>query len=86
MKKTGEHVKVNFGQSPFVFDIDGMMTASDLNFYNNFAVGQNRRNGFDGITTGLRILLARPGRSPVFVAVLLVPLLSFRMSSFMLVS
>jgi hypothetical protein len=25
MKKSGEHVRVNFGQSPFVFDIDGMM-------------------------------------------------------------
>ena len=28
MKKTGEHVRVNFGQSPFVFDIDGMMSVS----------------------------------------------------------
>ncbi len=28
MKKTGEHIRVNFGQSPFVFDIDGMMSAS----------------------------------------------------------
>lgn len=28
MKKTGEHIRVNFGQSPFVFDIDGMMAAS----------------------------------------------------------
>ncbi|RDW62743.1 hypothetical protein BP5796_11045 [Coleophoma crateriformis] len=25
MKKSGEHIRVNFGQSPFVFDIDGMM-------------------------------------------------------------
>lgn len=25
MKKPGEHIRVNFGQSPFVFDIDGMM-------------------------------------------------------------
>ncbi|RKF79027.1 Ran-binding protein 9 [Golovinomyces cichoracearum] len=25
MKKPGEHVKVNFGQGPFIFDIDGMM-------------------------------------------------------------
>lgn len=25
LKKTGEHVRVNFGQSPFTFDIDGMM-------------------------------------------------------------
>ncbi|KAL5324183.1 hypothetical protein ACEPPN_008727 [Leptodophora sp. 'Broadleaf-Isolate-01'] len=29
MKKSGEHVRVNFGQSPFVFDIDGMMSASN---------------------------------------------------------
>ena len=28
MKKSGEHIRVNFGQSPFVFDIDGMMSAS----------------------------------------------------------
>ena len=28
MKKPGEHIRVNFGQSPFVFDIDGMMMAS----------------------------------------------------------
>ena len=28
MKKSGEHVRVNFGQTPFVFDIDGMMMAS----------------------------------------------------------
>lgn len=28
MKKPGEHIKVNFGQSPFIFDIDGMMEAS----------------------------------------------------------
>ncbi|VCU39631.1 BgtA-21027 [Blumeria graminis f. sp. tritici] len=25
MKKPGEHIRVNFGQSPFIFDIDGMM-------------------------------------------------------------
>ena len=25
MKKSGEHIRVNFGHSPFVFDIDGMM-------------------------------------------------------------
>ncbi|KAI9742170.1 MAG: hypothetical protein M1818_004070 [Claussenomyces sp. TS43310] len=25
MKKQGEHIRVNFGQSPFIFDIDGMM-------------------------------------------------------------
>lgn len=26
MKKASEHIRVNFGQSPFVFDIDGMMS------------------------------------------------------------
>lgn len=35
MKKAGEHIRVNFGQSPFVFDIDGMMSAS-----NNFSYPQ----------------------------------------------
>ncbi|CAG8954835.1 hypothetical protein HYFRA_00008520 [Hymenoscyphus fraxineus] len=28
MKKSGEHIRANFGQSPFVFDIDGMMSVS----------------------------------------------------------
>lgn len=28
MKKSGEHIRVNFGQSPFIFDIDGMMSVS----------------------------------------------------------
>ncbi|PBP21307.1 SPRY domain-containing protein [Diplocarpon rosae] len=32
MKKAGEHVRVNFGQSPFVFDIDDMMSASNLSY------------------------------------------------------
>jgi hypothetical protein len=35
MKKTGEHIRVNFGQSPFVFDIDGMMAVSN-NILPNF--------------------------------------------------
>lgn len=30
MKKHGEHIRVNYGQSPFVFDIDGMMSASNI--------------------------------------------------------
>jgi hypothetical protein len=34
MKKAGEHVRVNFGQSPFIFDIDGMMSASNHDFIN----------------------------------------------------
>ncbi|PBP20465.1 hypothetical protein BUE80_DR008805 [Diplocarpon rosae] len=33
MKKAGEHIRVNFGQSPFVFDIDDMMSASNNLFY-----------------------------------------------------
>lgn len=32
MKKSGEHIRVNFGQSPFVFDIDGMMAASNFSY------------------------------------------------------
>lgn len=28
MKKAGEHVRVNFGQSPFIFDINGLMEVS----------------------------------------------------------
>ena len=31
MKKSGEHIRVNFGQSPFVYDIDGMM-AQEKNY------------------------------------------------------
>lgn len=27
LKKTGDHIRVNFGQTPFVYDIDGMMKA-----------------------------------------------------------
>lgn len=27
LKKTGEHIRANFGQTPFIFDIDGMMKA-----------------------------------------------------------
>lgn len=27
LKKTGEHVRVNFGQTPFLFDIDSVMKA-----------------------------------------------------------
>lgn len=30
VKKTGEHVGVNFGQRPFVFDINKMMRVSFL--------------------------------------------------------
>jgi hypothetical protein len=38
MKKAGEHVRVNFGQSPFIFDIDGMMSASTHNFISSHFV------------------------------------------------
>ena len=27
LKKNGEHIRANFGQTPFVYDIDGMMEA-----------------------------------------------------------
>ena len=30
MKRPGVHVKVNFGQSPFMFDIDQMMQVSSV--------------------------------------------------------
>jgi len=35
MKKAGEQVRVNFGQSPFIFDIDGLMEVSLLIFYSH---------------------------------------------------
>lgn len=35
MKKPGEHVRVNFGHSPFVFDINGMMLVRS---FNNFTL------------------------------------------------
>jgi hypothetical protein len=30
VKKHGEHIRVNFGQTPFVFDIDAMMEVGPL--------------------------------------------------------
>lgn len=30
LKKTGEHVRVNFGQTPFLFDIDSVMKACSV--------------------------------------------------------
>ncbi len=33
LKKHGEHVRVNFGQTPFVFDVDGMMKACIFYFF-----------------------------------------------------
>jgi hypothetical protein len=38
MKKAGEHVRVNFGQSPFIFDIDGMMSASNYDFISSHSL------------------------------------------------
>jgi hypothetical protein len=35
MKKSGEHIRVNFGQSPFVYDIDGMMSVSNNSHSNS---------------------------------------------------
>ncbi|QSZ32804.1 hypothetical protein DSL72_002384 [Monilinia vaccinii-corymbosi] len=37
MKKPGEHVRVNFGQSPFVFDIDGMILREERQIKNEIA-------------------------------------------------
>lgn len=52
MKKSGEHIRVNFGQSPFVFDIDGMMSASNhISFPPNSSGSQSStplRVGSDG--------------------------------------
>lgn len=46
LKKAGEHVRVNFGQTPFVFDIEGMMTVSH-HFLSTSALGLEQAN--DGI-------------------------------------
>ncbi|KAI9049895.1 hypothetical protein LZ554_006043 [Drepanopeziza brunnea f. sp. 'monogermtubi'] len=50
MKKAGEHIRVNFGQSPFVFDMDGMMSASNNFFYPSTppAPGSGEDNPPDG--------------------------------------
>lgn len=39
MKKPGEHLRVNFGQTPFVYDIDSMMEvrSSDSDIENHYA-------------------------------------------------
>lgn len=37
MKKPGEHIRINLGQSPFIFDIDGMMSVSlPMHFNSDF--------------------------------------------------
>jgi len=33
MKRVGEHVRVNFGQEPFAFDIEGYVRVSNACFY-----------------------------------------------------
>jgi hypothetical protein len=57
MKKAGEHIRVNFGQSPFVFDIDGMMSASnnfDLSrILSSLDLAQNAPVAVTGSTTVL---------------------------------
>jgi hypothetical protein len=35
MKKPGEHIRINLGQSPFIFDIDGMMSVSLFIHFNS---------------------------------------------------
>ncbi|KAJ8062364.1 hypothetical protein OCU04_008908 [Sclerotinia nivalis] len=37
MKKPGEHIRVNFGQSPFVYDIDGMISEEERQIKNEIA-------------------------------------------------
>jgi hypothetical protein len=56
MKKAGEHIRVNFGQSPFVFDIDGMMSAS-----NNFDLSRI----LSSLGFAQNASAAAPGSTPV---------------------
>ncbi|KAF9882117.1 SPRY domain-containing protein [Colletotrichum karsti] len=37
LKKSGEHVRVNFGQTPFVFDIEGLMMAEKARILNEIS-------------------------------------------------
>lgn len=37
MKKAGEQIRVNFGQSPFVYDIDSMVLVSECRASNRSA-------------------------------------------------
>ncbi|KAE8452802.1 hypothetical protein EG329_013074 [Mollisiaceae sp. DMI_Dod_QoI] len=56
MKKAGEHVRVNFGQRPFVFDIDGMMSASNTFPYpHSISPSDTPGNGADGQENGAEI-------------------------------
>jgi hypothetical protein len=60
MKKAGEHVRVNFGQRPFVFDIDGMMSASNSFSYPHSPIlSDTPENGFDDQENG-----AQSARNP----------------------
>ncbi|KAF8863535.1 SPRY-domain-containing protein [Acephala macrosclerotiorum] len=53
MKKTGEHIRVNFGQRPFVFDIDGMMSASNTFPYPHSPSSSDiQGNGFENQENG----------------------------------
>jgi hypothetical protein len=52
MKKAGEHVRVNFGQSPFIFDIDGMMSASNNNFIDSHSVNPHIPFSGSAVSTG----------------------------------
>ncbi|PVH84596.1 SPRY-domain-containing protein [Cadophora sp. DSE1049] len=70
MKKSGEHIRVNFGQSPFVFDIDGMMSAS-----NHFSYPQNSLGSIGSNPSptgsnipGLQALLQAPNPETVAAA------------------
>jgi hypothetical protein len=44
MKKPGEHIRVNLGQSPFIFDIDGMMLVSPHSSFNNISSASSRES------------------------------------------
>ncbi|KAK0116986.1 hypothetical protein ONS96_012827 [Cadophora gregata f. sp. sojae] len=51
MKKSGEHIRVNFGQSPFVFDIDGMMSASNNLSYPQNSLGPDSSNPSSAVSS-----------------------------------
>jgi hypothetical protein len=43
MKKPEEHIRVNLGQSPFIFDIDGMMSVSSPDSSSGYVLSATSR-------------------------------------------
>ncbi|CZT06326.1 related to human RANBPM NP_005484.1 [Rhynchosporium graminicola] len=71
MKKSGEHVRVNFGQGPFVYDIDGMMSASNRFSYVRTPFGDIRSDTIpDSSSTSIFPRSIRDGPQPAAVAAL----------------